>query len=273
MKEVAAIAVKKDGLLLMGRRRDNGRWTTPGGHLEEGEDPREGAARELFEEAGLKVSPSQLKPLSSREVKPRLLVHGFTYEPKGEVRTSMKEDPDQEVKRWYFVDPGKIKDGELHVPRKDNVLINAMEKKAMRGFWQGFEKRASETAEKTDPALWERAKEKARQRMGGKHSARAMQLAVQLYKKDGGGYRGKKPGRENSLEKWQQEKWQPNPHAKRPVQHLAQNRDGLTTRYLPEKKWQSLSKEEARATDSKKIKASKRGQQFVKNTAKAEVRG
>ena len=45
------------------------------------------------------------------------------------------------------------------------------------------------TAKKTNPALWARAKAQAKARMGGKHSARAMQLAVKIYKKAGGGYR------------------------------------------------------------------------------------
>ena len=47
-------------------------------------------------------------------------------------------------------------------------------------------------AKKTKPALWARAKAQAKARMGGKHSARAMQLATKIYKKAGGGYRGSK---------------------------------------------------------------------------------
>jgi 8-oxo-dGTP pyrophosphatase MutT (NUDIX family) len=35
-------------------------WFTPGGGLEPGESPAEGAARELFEETGLRVEPSAL---------------------------------------------------------------------------------------------------------------------------------------------------------------------------------------------------------------------
>lgn len=34
----------------------------PKGHLEEGEDPIEGALRELFEETGIRLDPSQLDP-------------------------------------------------------------------------------------------------------------------------------------------------------------------------------------------------------------------
>ena len=57
------------------------------------------------------------------------------------------------------------------------------------------------TAKKTKPALWARAKAQAKARMGGKHSARAMQLAVKIYKKAGGGYRGSK-SKSNKLSKW-----------------------------------------------------------------------
>ena len=37
-------------------------------------------------------------------------------------------------------------------------------------------------ATKKDPAKWARAKAKAKAKMGGKHSARAMQLATRYYK-------------------------------------------------------------------------------------------
>jgi hypothetical protein len=43
-----------------------------------------------------------------------------------------------------------------------------------------------------------------------------------------------------------------------------------TTRCLPRKKAQSLSKSERKATVAKKVRGSKKGKQFVKNTKKAE---
>ena len=65
------------------------------------------------------------------------------------------------------------------------------------------------SAVKRDPAKWEAAKRKAKARMGGKHSARAMQLAVKIYKSDGGTYSGKKPSSSsNSLKRWTKQKWQ-----------------------------------------------------------------
>jgi len=45
-----------------------------------------------------------------------------------------------------------------------------------------------------------------------------------------------------------------------------------TTRCLPRKKAQSLSKKERAATTRKKVAGSKKGAQFVKNTEKAEYK-
>lgn len=70
-------------------------------------------------------------------------------------------------------------------------------------------KTSSVVAEKTDPQLWEQSKSEAKSKMGGKHSARAMQLATQIYKKKGGGYSGAKPTtKNNSLKKWTEQDWQ-----------------------------------------------------------------
>ena len=57
--------VDGDGRALLLRGGDPARpglrwWFTPGGGLDEGETPAEGAARELFEETGLRVDPSEL---------------------------------------------------------------------------------------------------------------------------------------------------------------------------------------------------------------------
>ena len=45
-----------------------------------------------------------------------------------------------------------------------------------------------------------------------------------------------------------------------------------TTRCLPRKKAQSLTKKERKATVAKKVRGSKKGKQFVKNTKKARVK-
>ena len=120
------------------------------------------------------------------------------------------------------------------------------------------------TAKKRDPAKWARAKAKAKAKMGGKHSARAMQLAVKYYKDMGGTYSGKKSSK-NKLSKWSKQKWdyvskgdEKKPRAKR-------------GRYLPESVRKSLSASERSATNRKKRQASAKGKQkakYSKNVAR-----
>ncbi len=46
--------------VLLTRRRDNGRWCLPGGHMEPGESAAEACARELWEETGLRARIGKL---------------------------------------------------------------------------------------------------------------------------------------------------------------------------------------------------------------------
>jgi 8-oxo-dGTP pyrophosphatase MutT (NUDIX family) len=125
MKEVACIGVIDGDKILMGKRRDNGKWTNPGGHLNPNEDPYDGAIRELKEETG--IVADSLKFLDSRTItKPngeKLKVYAYLL--KGKYKTSMKDDPDQEVHRWQYVPMNKLPEP-LHVP-KDNVLFDALD--------------------------------------------------------------------------------------------------------------------------------------------------
>jgi len=107
-------------------------------------------------------------------------------------------------------------------------------------------------AKKSNPALWERAKSQAKARMGGKHSARAMQLAVSIYKKAGGKYKGAKTS-SNKLAKWTKEKW---------TTSSGKPSEGKR-RYLPKKAWSALSASEKRSTNAAKAAGNKQGKQFV----------
>lgn len=107
-------------------------------------------------------------------------------------------------------------------------------------------------AKKTNPSLWEKAKAQAKARMGGKHSARAMQLAVKIYKEKGGGYSGAKSS-SNKLSKWTKQKWRTSDGSKS---------EGKK-RYLPDKAWKSLSSSEKAATNRAKAKGNASGKQFV----------
>lgn len=138
-KEVSTVAVMKDGKMLMGTRRDNNKWTAPGGHLEAGETPLEGAVRELFEESGIKADPKDLEFLKTiKNPDNGYIVHGYLLELDKHPGTTMKNDPDNEVYRWHFMNTEDIPDKELHVPRSSgNVLLPLLEKKASKDILHG----------------------------------------------------------------------------------------------------------------------------------------
>jgi 8-oxo-dGTP diphosphatase len=60
---VGCIVVRDDKLLLVRNRR--GLWSTPGGHLDFGESPEACAAREAFEETGIRVSNVQFVAITN----------------------------------------------------------------------------------------------------------------------------------------------------------------------------------------------------------------
>jgi hypothetical protein len=107
------------------------------------------------------------------------------------------------------------------------------------------------TAKKKDPAKWARAKAKAKAKMGGKHSARAMQLAVKYYKDAGGTYSGKKSSG-NKLKKWGDQKWD---YVSKGDKKKPKSKRG---RYLPKSVRESLSPSEKASTNRKKRVANAR---------------
>tara|TARA_R100000935_G_C2732784_1_gene122647 strand:+ start:57 stop:536 length:480 start_codon:yes stop_codon:yes gene_type:complete len=115
-----------------------------------------------------------------------------------------------------------------------------------------------DTAVKRDPAKWARAKSKAKAKMGGKHSARAMQLAVKYYKDSGGSYSGKKK-KTNKLSKWSKEDW-----GTKSGKPSTQGKKATGERYLPKKARAALSSKEYAATTKKKRADTKAGKQFSK---------
>lgn len=121
---VAVAALNEEGRILFGKRGDNGKWCMPAGHLEPGEDPEEGAKRELQEESGLKLEA--IRPLGSETVKGRsggdVLVHAFLAAVSGE--PTAENDPDEEFVEFSWEDPDDISSeilDNLH-SKKDVVL-------------------------------------------------------------------------------------------------------------------------------------------------------
>jgi len=116
----------------------------------------------------------------------------------------------------------------------------------------------SGTAKKTDPKLWEKVKKQVtKSEKGGKPgqwSARKAQMATAEYKKEGGGYAGKKSD-DNHLKQWTDEEWGTK----------SGKESGKTgERYLPKKAREKLSDKEYADSTAKKRADSAKGKQFSK---------
>jgi hypothetical protein len=112
---------------------------------------------------------------------------------------------------------------------------------------------------RTNEKLWEASKAQAKAKMGGKHSARAMQLAGKIYKEKGGSYSGEKTESQKSLTKWTKEEW-----GTKSGKNSTQGPKATGERYLPKKAREALSKEEYARTSAKKREDTKKGKQFSK---------
>jgi hypothetical protein len=139
-------------------------------------------------------------------------------------------------------------------------------KKAAKKSAKKTAKKLSSSASYTKPELREKIKKKvvAGSKGGrpGQWSARKAQLVTNEYKAKGGGFKKGRSQAQKSLKSWGDEKW-----------HTSDGKtatSGKTThRYLPDKAWKELSPSQRKATDRKKVKASRSGKQFVKNTTAA----
>ena len=124
------------------------------------------------------------------------------------------------------------------------------------------------TSKKTKPGLWKKvvASVKASSKGGraGQWSARKAQLAVQKYKKAGGGYKGVKSS-SNSLSKWTKQDWgyvSPKDAQKPRTQR---------GRYLPKSVRESMTSSQKQEANRRKRAASKAGKQrasYQKSVAK-----
>jgi hypothetical protein len=116
----------------------------------------------------------------------------------------------------------------------------------------------SGTAQKSDPKLWDEVKQEVtKSDKGGKPgqwSARKAQMATAAYKKEGGGYKGKKQD-DNHLKQWTDEEW-----------GTKSGRESGKTgeRYLPKKARETLSDKEYADSTAKKRADTRKGKQFSK---------
>ena len=90
MKESAGIIIKSNDRILLCQRSDNGKWAIPMGGIEEGEDPKDAAYREFYEETNLEITDN-IKFLGnikrSKSGKLKNILHLFLFE------VSVKPEP------------------------------------------------------------------------------------------------------------------------------------------------------------------------------------
>jgi ADP-ribose pyrophosphatase YjhB (NUDIX family) len=101
---VAAVIIEHGGRLLLQQRAmepRTGFWTFPGGFLEVGERPQDGAVREANEEVGLDVTVRSLQGVYCR---PEVGIVLVVYEGTSSTDEAVVADWESTAVRWYGID-------------------------------------------------------------------------------------------------------------------------------------------------------------------------
>jgi ADP-ribose pyrophosphatase YjhB (NUDIX family) len=101
---VVSIIVEHEGRVLLQQRANDPRsgfWTFPGGFLEMGELPEDGARRETLEEVGLDVVPQRLQGVYGR---PDVGIVLVVYNGESASDDARVTDPESLQVRWYGID-------------------------------------------------------------------------------------------------------------------------------------------------------------------------
>lgn len=117
---VAAVIVEHGGRLLLQQRAmepRTGFWTFPGGFLEIGERPEDGAVREAKEEVGLDVTIRSLQGVYSR---PEVGIVLVVYDGTSSTDEAVVADWESTAVQWYGVD--EIPWAELAFPTTEAAL-------------------------------------------------------------------------------------------------------------------------------------------------------
>ena len=119
-KRVAVgLIVDSNDKVLMGKRNDTDKFTVPAGHIEKGECPFLGMARELKEETGLDAKEIRLVQAGIQD---SILIYLFKVEVDCDQKIDASNDPDNECDDWTYEDPFDHIE-ELHVPASKNWAL------------------------------------------------------------------------------------------------------------------------------------------------------
>ena len=119
---------------------------------------------------------------------------------------------------------------------------------------------SARVAKNPSPAQLAAANAQATAPMACKHSARAMQLATNIYKDGCGKYEGKKPtAKNNKMKKWTKEDW-----GTKSGKNSTEGKGATGERYLPKKKRDAMSDKDYAKTSAKKRRDTAKGKQYSK---------
>lgn len=99
---VVVVFSKDKKKILLGKRREDKKWTSPAGGGHPGETPEDTAVRELFEEANIQCSKSDLKGLTSVMAGNGKPIFIYILQLKEKQDIHVKKDPDKEVPSWQW---------------------------------------------------------------------------------------------------------------------------------------------------------------------------
>lgn len=134
MSRVSSIVVSTEDKMLMLQRRDNKKWTFPGGHLNDTETHLQGAVRELWEEAGIKANPDEMILLGNKKTFQGKDIYVYLYMVSSEMAASAANDPDKEAQKFQWIPhivPKEIEDN-LYIPVGDNASLSIFSKWLLR---------------------------------------------------------------------------------------------------------------------------------------------
>ena len=118
-----ALILDNQSRLLLCRRKKDGKWNLPGGHVDSKESPWETAVREVREEIGLDVRVERLRGVYSVPSQDDLVLTFVCAPTSGTVRAS------DEIDQIDWFEPGRLPSGMRQ--RHDNRAKDAFSKDAV----------------------------------------------------------------------------------------------------------------------------------------------
>lgn len=126
------ILVDKNDNVLMLNRSDGKGWNFPGGGVDEGEDPLTSARRELDEEAGVKLSKSKFRFITSLlllkgKKKEAKTCHFYMVRVKDSIKSKIKTN--KESTGWDWIALKDVSSEKLHAPTERFITMYGAKKK------------------------------------------------------------------------------------------------------------------------------------------------